>query len=97
MGWDTSLAFNARAKMVDRGQSTAATPISPTERVVGNFDTFDYSVSYSGFKGFRIYGTVKNLFDKEPPFSNNDTRTLEFSQMDEIRGRFFTVGANYSF
>jgi iron complex outermembrane recepter protein len=97
MGWDTSLVFNGRADMVDRGQSTAATPISPTERVVGNFDTFDYSVSYSGFKGFRIYGTVKNLFDREPPFSNNDTRTLGFSQMDEIRGRFFTVGANYSF
>ena len=52
---------------------------------------------YTGFKGLRLSGSIKNLFDKEPPFSNNDPRTLGFSQMDDIRGRFFQISANYSF
>lgn len=95
--WDSSLTANSRSKMYDKQQSTAATPVDSTTKIVGNFDTFDASLVYTGFKGLRLSGSIKNLLDKEPPFSNNDARTLGFSQMDEIRGRFFTVSANYSF
>ena len=95
--WDTNLTFNSRAMMFDKQQSTAATPVTPTTPVVGNFDTLDLSVVYTGFKGLRLSAAVKNLTDKEPPFSNNDTRTLGFSQMDDIRGRFFSLTANYAF
>ncbi|MCH7343522.1 TonB-dependent receptor [Pelomonas sp. CA6] len=95
--WDGNVYFNSRADMYDKQQSTAATPVTPTTAVVGNFDTFDLSLVYTGFKNLRLTGSVKNLFNKEPPFSNNDTRTLGFSQMDDIRGRFFTVSANYTF
>ena len=96
-GWDGNLFFNSRAGMYDKQQSTAATPVTPTTGFVGNFDTLDMSLAYTPMKGLRVSLSVKNVFDKEPPFANNDTRTLGFSQMDEIRGRFFTVGANYSF
>ncbi len=94
---DSNLTFNSRAMMFDKPQSTAATPVTATERVVGNFDTLDLSVTYTGIKGLRLSAAVINLTDKEPPFSNNDPRTLGFSQMDEIRGRFFRLSASYSF
>ena len=95
--WDTNLIFNSRASMYDKTQSTAATAPTATTPVVGNFDTTDLSVAYTGIKNLKLGLSVKNLFDKEPPFSNNDTRTLGFSQMDDIRGRYFTLSANYAF
>lgn len=95
--WDTNFTGKSRARMYDKQQSTAATPVTATTPVVGAFDTFDLSVAYRGIKGLRLGATVRNLFDKDPPFSNNDTRTLGFSQMDDIRGRYFTVSATYSF
>lgn len=95
--WDSNLIFNSRADMYDKQQATAATAPTAATPVVGNFDTFDFSLVYTGFKGLRLSGSIKNLFDKEPPFSNNDARTLGFSQMDDIRGRFFQISANYSF
>jgi iron complex outermembrane receptor protein len=95
--WDTNLMYNARAFMYDKQQSTAATPVTATERIVGNFDTIDMAVVYSGIKNLRLSASVKNLTDKQPPFSNNDSRTLGFSQMDDIRGRYFTLSGTYAF
>ena len=95
--WDTNFFYNARASMYDKQQSTAATPVTAATPIVGNFDTMDLSVVYTGLKNLRLAGTVKNLANKEPPFSNNDTRTLGFSQMDDIRGRYFTLSASYAF
>jgi len=86
--------YTARAFMFDKQQSTAATA---TTRIVGNFDTIDLSVVYTGIKNLRLAGSVRNLTDKVPPFANNDTRTLGFSQMDDIRGRYFTLSAAYQF
>ncbi len=95
--FDVSLTGNSRASMYDKQSSTAATPIRSNEPVVGNFDTFDAALVYSGIKGLRLSLTVKNLMDREPPFSNNDARTLGFSQADDIVGRYFRVSASYAF
>lgn len=95
--WDTNVVLNSRARMFDKQQSTANVAPTPATAIVGNFDTMDLSVAYSGVKNLKLGLSVKNLFDKEPPFANNDTRTLGFSQMDEIRGRYFTLSANYAF
>lgn len=37
------------------------------------------------------------MFDKEPPFFNNDSRTLGFAQTDDVRGRYFYMGVTYTF
>ena len=95
--WDTNVVYNARAFMYDKQQSTAATPVTATTGIVGNFDTIDLSLVYTGIKNLRIAGSVRNITDKVPPFSNNDTRTLGFSQMDDIRGRYYTLSAAYQF
>ncbi len=96
-GFDTGITANTRASLYDKQASTASTPVAATTPVVGNFDTLDFSLVYSGIKNLRLAATVKNLTDREPPFSNNDLRTLGFSQLDDVRGRYFTLSANYSF
>ncbi|CAD5365865.1 conserved exported hypothetical protein [Rubrivivax sp. A210] len=96
-GWDFSLTANSRSKFFDKPQATASTPANRTTPVVGNFDTFDAAVVYSGFKGLRLSMTVQNLADKQPPFSNNDPRTLGFAQTDDLRGRYIRFGAAYTF
>lgn len=95
--FDVGLTFNGRAKFYDKPQATAATPVTPTTARVGNFDTFDAAVVYKGVKGLTLSLNVQNLFDKEPPFSSNDPRTLGFAQVDDIRGRYFRVAAKYQF
>jgi iron complex outermembrane recepter protein len=95
--WDGILTYNNLAKMFDKPQSTAATPVTPADKIVGHFETLDFGLSYAGFKGLKLSFQVKNLMDKEPPFSNNDPRTLGFAQVHDIRGRFFQVGASYKF
>ena len=94
---DINLVGNSRARFYDKPQSTAATPVAASTAVVGSFDTMDASVSFSGFKGVKLTAGVRNVFDKEPPFSNNDPRTLGFAQTDDIRGRYFYLGAGYTF
>lgn len=95
--WDTNVVFNSRAAMFDKQQSTAAVPPTAATKLVGNFDTLDMSVAYTGIKNLKLGLSVKNLADKEPPFANNDTRTLGFSQMDDIRGRYVTLSGQYAF
>ena len=39
-------------------------------RKVGNYDVWNLSASYAGFAGWRLSAGIKNLFDRDPPFSN---------------------------
>ena len=39
-------------------------------RKVGNYDVWNLSGSYEGFQGFQISAGIKNLLDRNPPFTN---------------------------
>ncbi len=39
-------------------------------RKVGNYDIWNLAASYGGFRGWRLSAGIKNLFDRDPPFSN---------------------------
>ena len=95
--FEGGVTFNSRARMLDRPQSQAALAVTATTPIVGSFDTLDLSASYTGMKNLRVTATAKNITNRQPPFSNNDPRTLGFSQMDSIVGRFFTIGLAYQF
>lgn len=49
--FDLSLVGNSRARFYDKPQSTAAISMVARIAVIGSFDTFDASLSYSGVKG----------------------------------------------
>jgi iron complex outermembrane recepter protein len=95
--WDALLTHTNLARMYDKVQSTAATPVTAATAIIGNFETWDLTVAYSGIKNLRLSMAVKNLMDAEPGFSNNDPRTLGFAQVHDIRGRYFQLGASYKF
>ncbi len=40
------------------------------QRTVGNYDVWNLSGSYSGFKGWQVSAGIKNLFNRNPPFTN---------------------------
>jgi iron complex outermembrane receptor protein len=39
-------------------------------RKVGNYDVWNLSASYAGLAGWRLSAGIKNLFDRDPPFTN---------------------------
>jgi iron complex outermembrane recepter protein len=65
-------------------------------RTVAAYTTFDTQVAYSGFKGIKLIGGIRNLLDKDPPFKANSTEGYDVER-DNPRGRFFYVQVNYAF
>ncbi|MBI3368713.1 MAG: TonB-dependent receptor, partial [Burkholderiales bacterium] len=71
-------------------------------RKVGDYDEIDLTVSYSGIKNLVLSGAVKNLFDRQPPFSatnatNNNYTQMGFAEQYTNRGRYFQLSAKYEF
>ena len=79
---------------------TATTP--GKDRLVEAHQELDVTVSWEGIKNLKLTGSIKNLFDQMPPFSMQNAASNNYSQMGfaenyNNRGRFFQVGAEYSF
>ncbi len=70
-------------------------------RRVGVYETFDLQASYLGFKGLRLTAGVKNIFDKDPPYSNIGGQVNFQGGYDstyaDVRGRFIYGRVGYSF
>lgn len=71
-------------------------------RRIPGYDEFDVTVSWAGLKGLKVFGAVKNLFDRQPPFAaanatNNNTTQLGFAEVYTNRGRFFQAGVEVAF
>ncbi|GAB3251567.1 TonB-dependent receptor [Chitinimonas naiadis] len=94
---NTRIVVTHLPHMLDKPQATASKEATATDRMIASFTTVDLASSYKGFKDLTLSAGVKNLFDTEPPFANNDTRTLGFAQVHDIRGRFFYGSVNYKF
>jgi iron complex outermembrane recepter protein len=70
-------------------------------RRVGSYETYDFQGTYSGFKNLQLTLGIKNLFDRDPPFTNTGG-TVSFQagydpQYADPRGRFVYARATYSF
>ncbi len=95
--WNASLAQNYQKSYTDTAanRAPAGTPI----RNVASYQTFDGQVVYSGFKSTKLTFGIKNLFDRNPPYTNNASNFLggyDVSYAD-VRGRFGYITATYSF
>lgn len=77
-------------------------PIAQNVRKVGNHEEGDVQVVYSGLKSMELSFTVKNIFDRMPPLSltnalSNTYTQMGFAELYTNRGRYFQVGAKYTF
>ncbi len=96
--WTTSLLLRSTASFYDIDQS----PVPDGTRRVESHHEVDLTGSYKGFKGFEISYGVKNLLDRDPPFSNTNASNNDYSQQGfpelySSRGRFFYAGISYKF
>lgn len=75
--------------------------ISGADRRVGAYETFDIQGNYAGIKGVRLTLGIKNLFDKDPPYSNigglGYFQAGYDSSYADVHGRFIYARASYEF
>jgi iron complex outermembrane receptor protein len=68
-------------------------------RRVGTYSVYDLSATYTGFKNVTLTAGIRNLFDRDPPFSNQIT-TFQVGydpRFSDPLGRTYWVRAAYSF
>ncbi|MES2261313.1 MAG: TonB-dependent receptor [Pseudomonadota bacterium] len=69
--WSASLAQSFKTGYTD--QNLDLKPGDPFFNEIGSYSLWNLSGSYTGVKGLTLTAGVKNLLDKEPPFSNQGT------------------------
>lgn len=96
--WSGTLAYNWQRGYYDLGNSPFFD--LPTRRV-GNYETFDAQLQWGGIRNLQLTLGVRNLLNRDPPFTNAGGQTSFQSGYDpqyaDPRGRFVYLGANYSF
>ena len=94
--WSATLAQTYQTSYTD--QQTDFTDEANT-RTVGSMSIWDIQGSYSGIKNWKFALGVKNLFDRDPPVSNQQSTFIvgfDPSYYDP-RGRFVYGSVTYSF
>ena len=94
--WDLTLAQNFQKHYTDLpSTNTGATA------KVGNYETYDFQLAYSGFKNLRLTAGVRNLFDRDPPYTNSGGQVSFQAGYDpqyaDPRGRFYYGAVRYEF
>jgi iron complex outermembrane receptor protein len=94
--WEATLEQNYQKGYTDVAANHA--PAGAPLPKVDPYDTFDLQVAYNGFRHLRLAAGVKNLFDRDPPYTNLTSNFLggyDVSYADP-NGRFVYVNATYS-
>lgn len=95
--WGFTLSQNWQKGYHDLPATTPGTP----PRRVGAYELYDIQARYSGFKNLELRAGIRNIFDKDPPYSNAGGQTSFQGGYDPVyadpRGRFFYAGLTYKF
>ena len=95
--WTAVLAQNFQASYSDLRTSLQAASV-PT-RTVGAYETYDAQLTYAGIKSMRLTLGVKNVMDRDPPYTNYGggfVGSYDLSYSD-VRGRFVYGTVSYMF
>ncbi|WP_395340443.1 TonB-dependent receptor domain-containing protein [Ningiella sp. W23] len=69
--------------------------------VVGSYLVYNYSINYTGWEDTEVIFGVRNLFDRDPPFTAHQNDFSPGAAFDprvaDPRGRSFTLQVNYDF
>ncbi|MGB9151132.1 MAG: TonB-dependent receptor, partial [Burkholderiales bacterium] len=89
--WETALTHTYINSF---GQEGASVP--PASKEVSAYRQYDMFASYAGFKNWKLSGSIQNVLNEQPKFDPSSSTRFDFSQHD-LRGRYYTVGARYTF
>ena len=94
--WDMTLTQNYQ-----KGYTDLASTVSETTPRVDAYQTWDAQIAYSGWKDLRLTLGVRNLLDRDPPYTNAGGQVSFQSGYDpqyaDPRGRFIYAGLRYQF
>jgi iron complex outermembrane recepter protein len=95
--WGFTLGQSWQKRYNDLPGTVAGTP----PRKVGVYELYDFQARYTGFKDLELRAGIRNLLDKDPPYSNAGGRTSFQGGYDpgyaDPRGRYFYGGLTYKF
>ena len=69
-------------------------------RLIGDYDLWNAGFAYAGFRNWTLSAGIKNLFDRDPPFSNQNQNLFQVGYdptYTDPHGRLYWVGARYAF
>ena len=68
-------------------------------RTIGDYDLWNVGFAYAGFRNWTLSAGIKNLFDRDPPFSNQ-TQNFQVGYdptYGDPHGRLYWAGVRYAF
>lgn len=98
--WDVTVAMNWQSSYSDApGTLEDTSDPAFVPRRVGAYETYDTQAGYSGSKNLRLAFGIKNIFNRDPPYTN---QTFSFQsgydpQYADPRGRFIYARMTYAF
>jgi iron complex outermembrane recepter protein len=99
--WSTLITHRYLNGYKDQNAQGAPFNVAPfNTNKVGEYSVFDISVSYTGVKGMTLQGGILNLFDQDPPFTNQVGRFQARGYDDRFHnplGRTYQLSARYEF
>ena len=100
--WEALVAQNFQLGYQDI-PGTFEDPSDPAfkPRRVGSYETYDLQGSYAGIKNLKLTLGIKNVLDRDPPYTNAGGQNFFQAGYDpgyaDPRGRFYYGSVNYSF
>lgn len=99
--WSALISNRYLNGYLDQNAQGAPFNVAPfNNRTVGEYSVFDVSVSYTGVKGMTLQAGILNVFDQDPPFTNQVRRFQARGYDDRFHnplGRTYQVSARYEF
>ena len=95
--WTASASQNFQTGYHDLRTSLQSAAAVPIPRRVAPYETYDTQLSYTGIKSLRLTLGIKNVFDRDPPYTNYGAGFVggyDLSYTD-VRGRFVYLTATY--
>ena len=77
----------------------APSNVTQTPRRVGSYETYDGQVEFDGLRHLKLQAGVKNIFDRDPPYTNSAGQFAagyDISYAD-VRGRFWYGTVRWTF
>jgi iron complex outermembrane receptor protein len=92
--WEGTLIQNYQKHYADQ-----LSTFSPAPREVGSYETFDAQLAYRGIRNVRLGLGVKNIMDRDPPYTNAGGQFAAGYDITyaDVRGRFVYGTINYQF
>ena len=92
--WEGTLIQNYQKHYADQ-----LSTFSPAPRDVGSYETYDAQLAYRGIRNLKLSLGVKNILDKDPPYTNAGGQFAAGYDVTyaDVRGRFVYGTVGYSF